>query len=435
MDRPNIILIVADTMRRDAVGVYNPDVKTHNIDLLAKDSIVYSNAISPAPWTVPAHASLFTGKYTSEHGLHETYDIKTLQLMGKMNEVKYETIAEFLNKNGYNTVGLSANINIVPGSGFDRGFNTFIFKKNYYQLIMDDILNLKTGKKNTLLSTIKNYINKNGFSSIVDLYRLYKLSYNKNNGYPFDKGGYSIINEIKNMSLKVPFFIFINFMEMHDPYLNQSRFKKPQNEPDGIITFMDNRKNDLNKINKIKNAYFEQSTILDGYIGEIINFLKENKIYASTDIIFTSDHGQEINENYYGHGVFLSDDLINVPLIVKNGNHKVVDKYISTVKVFDIIKNIVYNNDNLTLDDTVFSESYGIHHDQALKFNNRKDKDIRRVAIFKDNYELIVNAQSGIEKFVYQNKNIDKDHNKNILNELLEEISIFNGINDFNVQV
>ena len=142
MNQHNIVLIVTDTMRRDAVSVYNNNVMTPNIEYLSKNAVIYNNAISPAPWTVPAHASIFTGKYLNEHKLHEAYNEKHTELFGKMNKVKYKTISEILQKEGYNTIGLSANPSIGPGSGFDRGFNTFIKIENYYDSFLAECLGL-----------------------------------------------------------------------------------------------------------------------------------------------------------------------------------------------------------------------------------------------------------------------------------------------------
>ena len=85
MNQHNIILIVIDTMRRNAVSIYNNNVKTPNIEYLSKNSTIYNNVISPAPWTVPAHASIFTGKYLNEHKLHEACNEKHTELFGKMN--------------------------------------------------------------------------------------------------------------------------------------------------------------------------------------------------------------------------------------------------------------------------------------------------------------------------------------------------------------
>ena len=134
--QPNIIIIVADTMRLDALSVYNNKINTPAVDLFSRNSIIYNNAIAPAPWTIPSHASLFTGKYASEHKIHESDEIKDSDLNISMNHNKFPTIAEKLNKDGYNTLGISANVNIVPGGGFDKGFNNFYYSKNvYYNII------------------------------------------------------------------------------------------------------------------------------------------------------------------------------------------------------------------------------------------------------------------------------------------------------------
>ena len=422
MNNKNIILIIADTLRRDAISLYNKNVKTPNIEYLAGDSTVYDNAISPASWTVPAHASIFTGKYVNEHKVHETYDIKISQLFGRMNDVKYKTIAEILNNEGYNTIGLSSNANIIPGSGFDRGFNIFSYMQNYYESILYDNIGNKNYNK---IKLFLNYYKKNGLMNSLDLYKLYNLWIKGSNGHLYDKGGYSLTNYIKNMSVKEPFFMFINLMEMHEPYL--------VHDTEGIIDFLNNRKIDTNKINKIKKEYFKMSSKLDDYIGIIIKFLKDNNIYNDTDIIFTSDHGQMISENYYGHGTFLTDDLINVPLIVKNGKKDNVNKNVSTIIINDIIKNIIYNDNNLNINDSVFSESYGIPLDGAVSFKNRGDKEMPRTAVLKSGYKLVINNKNVIEEFKKGNKNIDINDNKNIINDLMDEISIFNGSNNFNV--
>ena len=68
----NIILICIDCARADHLSIYGYDRKTTPyIDKLSKESVVYENAISPAGWTLPSHASMFTGTYPSKHGCHD----------------------------------------------------------------------------------------------------------------------------------------------------------------------------------------------------------------------------------------------------------------------------------------------------------------------------------------------------------------------------
>ncbi|MDE1811188.1 MAG: sulfatase-like hydrolase/transferase, partial [Candidatus Micrarchaeota archaeon] len=58
---PNVILIVCDTMRKDAVSVYNKSARTPFLTKFARDAVVYHDAIAPSSWTFPSHVSMFTG--------------------------------------------------------------------------------------------------------------------------------------------------------------------------------------------------------------------------------------------------------------------------------------------------------------------------------------------------------------------------------------
>ena len=67
MTKPNIVLIVMDTARAANFSCYGyPETTTPNIDKIAKEGTLYNYAISPSTWTLPSHASLFTGLYPSE---------------------------------------------------------------------------------------------------------------------------------------------------------------------------------------------------------------------------------------------------------------------------------------------------------------------------------------------------------------------------------
>lgn len=435
MDRPNIILIVADTMRRDAIGIYNKNVSTPNIDALARDSMVYNNAISPSSWTVPSHASIFTGKYAIEHGLHETFDKKGFDLMGKMNDVKYETIAEVLLKSHYNTYGISANPNLIPGSGFDRGFNLFTYcpVNYYYDLLKKELKNIEF--KESKIKAMVDYFSANGLKNSIDLIKLYKLQkYNsfsipKRVKSPYNKGGFNIVNNIANISIGTPFFLFINFMEMHDPYISINN----SHEPNSVENLVFLKKNRLKVLNKISKKYYQQANFLDTYIGNVIEFLKQNEIYDKTYIIFTSDHGQSITEDFYGHGTLLTDDLIKVPLIVKGiaNEKREINDVISTINIFDMIVKITKNEAFINNNPIAFSESFGIMYDNALKYPKRKETS--RIAIFKDGYKLSIDGNLNVEEFKYLNNNLDLEKNLNIQTCLMEDIYMHlgNELNNF----
>jgi len=112
----NVILITLDTTRADHLSCYGYHRQTSpNLDKLAKESVVYTKAIAPSSWTLPSHASLFTGKFTSSHGaqydsdgpLHLTDAIhapKAWQVYRARGLAQNEiTLAEILRKVGYST--------------------------------------------------------------------------------------------------------------------------------------------------------------------------------------------------------------------------------------------------------------------------------------------------------------------------------------------
>ena len=101
MKQPNVVFIVLDTVRADHLSCYGYRRETTpNIDAFAAGSRVYKNALSPSCWTLPSHASFFTGLSCSAHGTSTVH---------RALDPRFETLAEQLQANGYQTVGLASN--------------------------------------------------------------------------------------------------------------------------------------------------------------------------------------------------------------------------------------------------------------------------------------------------------------------------------------
>ena len=117
--RPDIVLLVLDTQRVDRLSCYgcSPETSPY-IDALAADATIFRHAASPASWTVPAHASMFTGHYPSLHHTVQSYSVlpKTLP-----------TLAERLRDSGYFTAAFCNNPLVgVVNNGLRRGFLSFL---------------------------------------------------------------------------------------------------------------------------------------------------------------------------------------------------------------------------------------------------------------------------------------------------------------------
>ena len=111
--QPDIVLVVLDTVRRDYTFLEKKNI-TPNLKQFADEGTIFYRAWSNAPWTVPSHASIFTGLLPTEHGC----TTKNFFL-----NKKFKTIAEILNKKGYETAGFYSNPWLsMRATGLMRGF-------------------------------------------------------------------------------------------------------------------------------------------------------------------------------------------------------------------------------------------------------------------------------------------------------------------------
>ena len=114
----NLLVITLDTLRADRVGVYGyAPAKTPNLDFLAKNGVMYENCYTPVPLTLPAHSSIFTGKYPIAHRVRGNG-----MYMLPDSEV---TLAEQMKEKGYDTFGVIASFVLLAKFGLDQGFDFY----------------------------------------------------------------------------------------------------------------------------------------------------------------------------------------------------------------------------------------------------------------------------------------------------------------------
>ncbi|MEM3196891.1 MAG: sulfatase [Conexivisphaerales archaeon] len=431
MKQPNIVIILMDTMRIDALGVYNSALSTPAADMLAKDSVVYENVITPSSWTLPAHISLFTGKYPSEHGIHESYDVKTGNIVEGMHQGNFAlpvTIAEQLRKIGYNTVGISANNQISSYTRMDLGFNTFIdiTKK-------DEVAEQATQYGRSRGEIAMNLARQGKFGEMIKLYRQRGKHVKLSENYPLDKGGNWITWLLGRASIESPFFLFINMMEMHDPYPSDVKYVPNQFHMNDLFKV---KEIDPGLMARIRGEYFKQSTIADEYLSRIIRFLKS--VYDETLIILTSDHGQALKErNYYGHGIYLYDELIRVPMVIKypTSAKPAKEGLYSLVWAIEMLKGATEGIYEWKGQEFVISETYGIQDSlEGIKISEsvRREYDVPRKAIIKGNYKLVVNGANGnVEEFTVKGKPVDLNDEMEKYEDLVNELSLIKGNEKF----
>ncbi|MEM3324893.1 MAG: sulfatase-like hydrolase/transferase, partial [Thermoplasmata archaeon] len=298
----------------------------------------------------------------------------------------------------------------------------------------------------------RNLILSGNFKEFTKYYKIHKriLKKKRDMDYPFMKGSDLIVDHIINSSIESPFFIFINFMEMHEPSASWE-----EDRDDRRIKYLDLAGIEIidnNKMQKTKEGYERSLINLDKQFGRLINYLKKLNIYNESMIILTSDHGQAMKENrkfpYYGHGNFLYDEIIEVPLIIKfpgNKKLKIFEGNQNLVNLPGQILNVIEGNiDDFLTKEEVFSESFGPVHDidslvkegilpESINIDTmKKNMFYPRKAIYKNKYKMVLNGLSGeIEEFTFNGKDAEIDKNKEIIEELKNELYIFKGTDKF----
>lgn len=317
MESPDVVVVVLDTMRRSVLRMYGGEAGAPTLEALASQGVVYENCIASSPWTVPSHASLFTGLLPSRHGVHETWDRKMGQVFGMMANVDTETLPSYLSSRGYATACYSANANIAVGSGFEKGFDSFSLMN-----IADpdektkDMVELARKYGGTRKQAAWNLLR---HGKVGDLARLYREDrklrrYHKERNFPLFKGGDAIASSISGLKLERPFFLFVNLLEMHEPYISGEAGAEPRPSVD----LYGKRVVGPKLMASIRRKYAEEVGVVDSFVGKVVQWLKATGAYEGAMVIATSDHGQALKEaGFYGHGAYMYDEILEVPLIVK----------------------------------------------------------------------------------------------------------------------
>ncbi len=322
--RPNILLLVLDAGRADHFPIYGYRLNTSpNLAKLAEESVVFENAIAPSSWSIPSHASIFTGKYPSNHNADVTNQFLSYDQL---------TLAEVLRKNGYNTAGFVGAILIKARFGMSQGFTTYYDRADFFDY--------------------KASYDKLSIRPLLD----YAFQVNKLLG----ADGESVSSELNNKlfswlekNSNSTFFVFVNYIDAHDPYTSGSEFKSrftakdvPLEEVEKIIgdpgvKVPRNRNISGDIIDYAAALYDTELFNADYNFGKLLEKLDELGIKNNTVIIIVSDHGEELfdHQGFY-HYQTLYDEVIRVPLVIyypEAFTPKRVEKRVGITSIFPTV--------------------------------------------------------------------------------------------------
>jgi arylsulfatase A-like enzyme len=322
---PDVLFIVMDTTRAKSVSAYGYERQTTpRFDAIAGEGALYTEANSAATWSLPAHASLFTGHYPSSHEAHgETRAL----------DDRLPTLAEAMVAQGYRALGFSANPYISDTYGLTRGFDWL--DKAWI-----------SGEGGRQFSFVYRLIDRLGFAAR-------------------DKGGAQVVDNLRQwMGSRAaddgPAFVFVNFLEAHFPF-NQlpheflyaytdapaSTLADASQTAFGVQFGRQLTPEEFQRIEApIRDMYDGGIRYTDHLVGEVVDLWRERGTLDDTVVVILGDHGEMVGEHgSFGHVTSVYQPDLHVPLTVrypaKIPAGTVVREPVSTVGVYATIMDLL----------------------------------------------------------------------------------------------
>jgi arylsulfatase A-like enzyme len=299
---PNVLLITMDTVRAENLSLYGYERDTTpQLKKLAKDGVVFEQAIAPSSWTLPSHAGIFTGMSPNELSFGWNRPLKPSNL----------TLAEALGQKGYESAGFAANLLFCTKEiGIGRGM---IHYEDYPVSAGQTLLSASLGR------VISN-------SALMRRLTGYNDSLTRKNAETIND---DFLRWLSSRGQNRPFFAFLNYFDAHEPLLPPAPFSERFGPAEigqelfyqtNGIDIKYNKKHDWSEREALKyrNAYDNSIVYLDQKLGELFAELSERGILENTVVIVTSDHGELLGERgLYGHGSSLYAETLRVPLLIR----------------------------------------------------------------------------------------------------------------------
>jgi arylsulfatase A-like enzyme len=280
--RPDVLVLLVDALRADHVGAYGyARATTPAIDALARDAVVFEQAVAQSTFTKSSIASLFTGLNPYRHGVYWGSQRETpTRVTSDVLAPRLTTLAEALRDRGYLTAAWVQNSHLRGFMGFAQGFAAYFDQQGPAERIGD---------------RVERFL---GFAG-----------------------------------RRESFFVYAHFIDLHDPYRPPAPYDAMFGEPGrDVYAGIDlaewgaylaevregKRTPDAAQIERLQALYDGQLRRVDDRIGRIVERLKALGIYDSTVIVVTADHGDGFLEHgFISHSTTPYEELVRVPLVIK----------------------------------------------------------------------------------------------------------------------
>jgi arylsulfatase A-like enzyme len=310
----NVLLVVLDTVRADHLGLYGYNrPTTPHLDALGRTAITFDFARATAPWTLPSHASMFTG-----HWPHQLSVDTDRPLDGSA-----ATLAEFFAHHGYATAGFVGNAFYCSAwFGIDRGFGRYVAAVEDRAISLQEALRCAAIGRRLMPLAVR-----------AGLWDASRDAARNRTAQEVNRDALAWLDEGGGR----PFFLFLNYYDAHSPYtvppgyplrfsrasrkevfdVNRRAFEaQGKRLRSGRLTD-EGRAVSANLARLGPDAYDDCIRYLDEQLALLLGELKRRGLDRETWVIITADHGEHFGEHdFFWHGSSLYRPVIDVPLLI-----------------------------------------------------------------------------------------------------------------------
>jgi arylsulfatase len=277
LDRPDVLVVLIDALRRDHLGAYGYQLPTTpGIDAFAAESVVFTRAYSHSSWTKPSVATLFTSVYPDQHGMGRVGFEGDAGFQTDVLPKRLTTLAERFKRSGYRTGAIGTNVHIQKKTGFAQGFSHFFNKR------------------------------------LVTAYQVNEL----------------LFDWLESGDQEKPFFAYAHYMDVHFPYKQKlpeerGRFGNTKTRPAApmhwtqVAKWAERHLNPKNLAALIA-RYDEEIAYTDRAFAELVAWLADTGRLDNTIVVLVADHGEGFNEHgELQHGYAPYEEVTAIPLMIR----------------------------------------------------------------------------------------------------------------------
>lgn len=301
----NVLLLILDTVREQSTGLGDPALATTPaLDAFARRGVAFDWAIAPAPWTLPSHASFFTGRLPNQVSAN----------WGIPLDRQFPTLAEYLAQKGYLTAGFVGNLQFATrASGLARGFAHYDdFQVNLGQTLLSSSIGRALAGADWLRRLLGHHelLNRRTAADVTDDFLAWQA---------------------RTSGRGRPFFAFVNFFDAHEPYFPKgrsgsvlrpgprwTRYEHEVGLHSGANAWIAEKWTLSPEEVKIHAAAYQQAiTKGDTQVGRLLAELGRRGVLTNTLVIIAGDHGEQVGEHrLFEHINSLYLPALHVPLVI-----------------------------------------------------------------------------------------------------------------------